>query len=64
MEGINMKTFNPFIFLPVLFVFLIVSPVLGGDNWVEYGKELNGNVYSYQKDSIVKKSNTIVQVWG
>jgi hypothetical protein len=58
-----MKTFKSFIFLSVLFVFLIVTPVLG-DNWVEYGKEQNGNVYSYQKDSIVKKSNTIVQVWG
>jgi len=55
-----MKTFLSL--LSVLFVLIFVSPVFG-DNWIQYGTGSQGNIYSYNKDTVKWKTNNIVQVW-
>lgn len=60
-----MKTVYSLIVLSFLFVLLLVTPVNGSsDEWVEYGRDNNGDVYSYTRVSLKEDRETgIVQVW-
>src|SRR5208283_935509 len=64
MEGINMKKFSSVIFLSFLTIVLLVTPVIGSSDWVDYGRNKDGDVYFYMKINIDKdKGKYIVQVW-
>lgn len=56
-----MKTFNSVIFLPILIILLLVTPVFGSD-WIKFEENKNYIIF-YDKNSIKHISNSIVQVW-
>jgi hypothetical protein len=62
MKGKDMKTIYSVIFLPFLFILLLVTPVKGASDWEEF-KTHKGNIYSYNKATIKHGTNDIVQVW-
>jgi len=49
-----MKKINSVIFLQVLIILLLVSPVFGSSDWVEFYKGKMGNVASYKKITVEK----------
>jgi hypothetical protein len=59
-----MKTIYSVIFLPCLIILLLVTPVIGSsDDWVEFGRLTNGDVFLYNKVRIKHRTKDIVQVW-
>ncbi len=53
MKRMDMKPVYSVIFLPFLFISLLVTPVFGSsDDWVEYVRDNNGDVSSYTKTSL------------
>jgi len=58
-----MKPIHSVMFLPFLLILLLVTPVIGSPDWVEYGRSDNGNIYSYHTGSMKQKTKDIVQVW-
>jgi len=57
-----MKAIYSVIFLPFLFILLLVNPAKGSSDWEEF-KTYKGNSYSYNEASIKHRTNDIVQVW-
>jgi uncharacterized protein YxeA len=57
-----MKAIYSVIFLPFVFILLIVTPVKGSSDWEEFNT-YKGKVYSYNKVNIKHGANDIVQVW-
>jgi hypothetical protein len=57
-----MGKFDFVIYLLLLFVVLFVNPVSGA-SWVEYGTDRQGNVWSYDKDSLKHTAKNMLQVW-
>ena len=58
-----MKTVYSVIFLPCLIILLLITPVIGSsDDWVEYGRSYNDNVYFYNSVRIKPTTKDIVQV--
>lgn len=62
-----MKTIYSVIFLPFLLIILLVIPVNGSEDWIEYWRSPRGNIFSYNMVSItdnnVSITQDIVQVW-
>jgi hypothetical protein len=58
-----MKTIYSVIFLPFLIILLLVPPVNGAEDWVEYWVSPRGNIFSYNKASMIRRTNDVVQVW-
>ena len=59
-----MKKISSVISLSFLVLFLIVTPVIGSSDWVEYGRTSDGTVMLYDKKNITKSGGKgIVQVW-
>ena len=56
-----MKKIHSVIILPVLIIFLLVSPVIGSDDWMINYEDMNGDVILYKIEHRIKN---IVQVWG
>lgn len=46
-----------------LIVILFASPVIGLDDWVEFGRTDNGNIFFLNKAKIEYQKNGIVRVW-
>jgi hypothetical protein len=63
MKGVKMKKVHSYLFLPLLMILLLGTPVIGSADWVEYGRSANGNVYSYHTGTMKQKTKDIVQVW-
>ena len=58
-----MKTVYSVIFLPCLIILLLITPVIGSsDDWVEYGRSYDDNVYFYNSVRIKPTTKDIVQV--
>lgn len=58
-----MKTIYSVIFLPFLIILLLMTPVNGAEDWVEYWVSPMGNIFSYNKISLTHSTKDIVQVW-
>lgn len=58
-----MKKFCSLIILYCLIVFLFVSPVWADDDWVEFGRTDNGNIFFINKVKIEHQKNGIIRVW-
>lgn len=58
-----MKTVYSVIFLSFLFIILLVTPVKGSSDWVEYERSNTGNIFLYNKVSVKHRTKDIVQVW-
>jgi hypothetical protein len=58
-----MKTIYSVIFLPFLIILLLVPPVNGAEDWVEYWVSPRENIFSYNKASMIRRTNDVVQVW-
>jgi len=58
---LNLKTKNTLVMFNIIFVLLIALPVSGAE-WVEYWTDQQGNIFSYDRDSIKYKTVEIVQV--
>jgi len=58
-----MKIICSVISLSFMVLLLLVTPVIGSDDWVEYGRSKIGDIYSYNKGNIEHRSKYIVQVW-
>jgi len=64
MKGTDVKKVNSVIFLSFLVILLLVTPVIGSsDDWLEYGKDTSGDVFSYDKTTIQYRTKDVVQVW-
>ena len=64
MKGIDMKKNISVVSLSFLVLLLLVTPVIGSSNWVEYYRNPDGNVLLYKKVNIQKyKDNDRFQVW-
>jgi len=57
-----MKKITSVISLSFLVPFLLVTTVMGSDDWVEYGRMESIGIYLYNKDSIKHPTNDMVQV--
>jgi hypothetical protein len=57
-----MKKITSVISLSFLVPFLLVTTVMGSDDWVEYGKTESIGIYLYNKDSIKQPTKDMVQV--
>lgn len=58
-----MKTIGSVIVSSVLFILLLVTPVIGSSDWVEYGTSKNGDILLYDKGNIKKgEGKSIIQV--
>jgi len=65
MKGIDMKTVCSVIFLSFLFIPLLVTSVNGSsDDWLEYGKDTSGDVFSYDRNTIQYIRKDVVQAWS
>ena len=59
-----MNKISSVVSLSFLIILLLVSPVIGSSDWVEYGRDIGGTVWSYNKVNIEKDGGMhIVQVW-
>lgn len=58
---LRLITLNTLVMFNILFVLLVAIPVSSAD-WVEYWKDHQGNLFSYDRDSIKYKTAEIVQV--
>ena len=59
-----MKKVNSVVSLSFLVLLLLVTPVIGSSNWVEYYRNPDGNILLYQQVNIQKdKGNDIDKVW-
>jgi len=59
-----MKKISSVIFLSFLVLFLLVTPVIGSDDWVKWSEYDNGNIRYYKIRNINKdRGKYIVQVW-
>jgi len=58
---LNLKRKNTWVMFNIIFVLLIAMPVSGA-GWVEYRTDQQGNIFSYDRDSIKNKTAEIVQV--
>ena len=64
MRRIDMRT-SSVIFLTCLIILVLVTSINGSsDDWVEYQKSKNGDVFLYDKVSVQHTTQYIVQVWG
>jgi len=64
MKEIDMKKISSVISLSFFIIVLFVTPVIGSSEWVDYGRNKDGDVYFYMKINIDKgKGKYIVQVW-
>ena len=64
MEDIDIKKICSVIFLSFFTIVLLVTPVIGSSDWVDYGRNKDGDVYFYLKINIDKDNGKyIVQVF-
>jgi len=56
----DMKTVYSVMSLSFLIIFLLVTPVNGSSDWVEYYRSTNGNVFSYR---VKHRTQDTVEVW-
>jgi hypothetical protein len=61
MKGPDMKKIGSVISLSFLFLFLLVTPVIGSGNWVEFYTGKMGNVTSYKKVTIEGREKYVVK---
>jgi len=59
-----MKTAFSVISLSFLIVLLLVTPVIGSSEWVEYGRSTEGNTFSYDKDGVKHRTKRGVSIDG
>ena len=59
-----MQKVSSVVSLSFLVLLLLVTPVIGSSNWVEYYRNPDGNILLYQKVNIQKdKGNDIDKIW-
>jgi hypothetical protein len=63
MKGVDMKTIYSVLLLPFLIILLLVTPVNGSEDWVEYSSSNDGTNIYYKKVSIEHRTKDLVQVW-